>query len=155
MTSLSFDEDTLRDILRPLIERLIDEEWTRRFGRIGPAVTVVPVLDDDDDVSWSADDELPPLALTEELVPSPIPLIPSFSEAVDDAFDPSCVDDALQFAVPALQARPTPSPCCAPCTQTTPLLCALCTPTEIYTDTVEGSFGAVFSSVSWRFRDTG
>jgi hypothetical protein len=108
MTSLSFDEDTLHDILRPLIERLIDEEWARWFGQIGPAVTIVPVpvADDDDDDTFPClsadDDELPPLALTEELVPSSIPLIPSFPEVVEDAFNPSWVDDALQFAVPAL-----------------------------------------------------
>jgi hypothetical protein len=129
-----------------------------------PAVAVVSVPDDDDDAfpCLSADDdELPSLALTEELVPSSIPSIPSFLEAVEDAFDSSSVaddvDDPQQFDVPAFvsvwQARPTSS-CSALCSQTTPLLCAPCTPTE-YTDTVEGSFGAVFSSVSWRFRDTG
>ena len=95
MTSLPFDEDTLRDILRPLIERLIDEEWTRRFGRISPIVAVVPVPDDDDAFLCSADDELPSLALTEELVLSLIPSIPSLLKAVEDASDPSCVDDAL------------------------------------------------------------
>jgi hypothetical protein len=42
MTSLSFDEDSLRDILRPLIKRLINEEWTRRFGRIGPVPVAIP-----------------------------------------------------------------------------------------------------------------
>jgi len=149
MTILTSDE------IRRLVREAIDQYAPR------PAVSaVVPVPDDEPSPDSSDDDdEFPPLALTEELVPSSIPSIPSFLEAVEDAFDSSCVaDDALQFDVPAFasawQARPTPS-YCAPCTQTTPLLCAPCTPTEIYPDTVEGSFSAVFSSVSWRFRDTG
>jgi hypothetical protein len=78
MTCLFFDKETLRDILHPLIERLIDEEWARRFGRIGPAVTVVPVPDDDNDAFpclSATNDELPSLALTEELVRSPILLL--------------------------------------------------------------------------------
>ena len=145
-------EDEIRRLLKEAINQALD-----RY--LAPIPTVVPVPDDDAFSCSVDDDELPPLALTEELVPPSIPSIPSFPEAVEDAFDSSCVaDDALQFDVPAFasawQARPTPS-YCAPCTQTTPLLCAPCTPTEIYTDTVEGSFGAVFSSVSWRFRDTG
>jgi hypothetical protein len=151
MTSLSFDEDTLRDILRPLIKRLIDEEWTRRFGRIGPAV--VPVPDDEPTPDSSDnDDELPSLALTEELVPSSIPSIPSFLKAVEDAFDSSCVaDDALQSDVLAVsQARPTPSSYCAPCTC---LLCAPCAP--IHMDTVLESFvSSDFGAVLRRFRDT-
>jgi hypothetical protein len=114
-------EDEIRRLLKEAINQALD-----RY--LAPIPTVVPVPDDDAFSCSVDDDELPPLALTEELVPS--------------------------FAS-AWQARPTPS-CCAPYTQTSPsLLCAPCTPTGIYTDTVEGSFGAVFSSVSWRFRDTG
>jgi hypothetical protein len=151
MTILTSDE------IRRLVREAMDQYAPR------PAVSaVVPVPDDEPSPDSSDDDdEFPPLALTEELVPSSIPSIPSFLEAVEDAFDSSSVaddvDDPQQFDVPAFvsvwQARPTSS-CSALCSQTTPLLCAPCTPTE-YTDTVEGSFGAVFSSVSWRFRDTG
>jgi hypothetical protein len=67
---------------------------------------VVPVPDDEPTPDSSDDDdELPSLALTEELVPSLIPSIPSFPKAVENAFDSSCVaddvDDPLQFNVPA------------------------------------------------------
>jgi hypothetical protein len=67
---------------------------------------VIPVLNDKPtpDLSDNNDDnELPPLALIRELVPSLIPS--SFPKAVEDAFNSSCVDDddALQLAVPTLQ----------------------------------------------------
>jgi hypothetical protein len=122
-------EDEIRRLLKEAINQALD-----RY--LAPIPTVVPVPDDDAFSCSIDDDELPPLALTEELVPPSIPSIPFFPEAVEDAFDSFCVaDDALQFAVPASQARPSPSSCYA---SRTGLPCAPCT--LIYIDTVLGSF---------------
>jgi hypothetical protein len=134
------------------VRRLLTEAINQALDRyLGPAVVPIPDDEPTPDSSDDDDDELPPLAPAPAELTLSIPSIPSFPEAVEDAFDSSCVaDDALQHAVPAfasaLQARPTPS-CCAPCTQTT-LLCTPCAPTEIYIDIVVGSFSTVFSSIS-------
>jgi thiamine pyrophosphate-dependent acetolactate synthase large subunit-like protein len=83
MTSLTEDE----------IRRLITKAMNRAFdGHYGP--TVVPIPDDKPSSCSVDDDELSPLApVSIELVPSSIPLIPSFPKAVEDALDSSCVDD--------------------------------------------------------------
>jgi hypothetical protein len=78
MTILTYDE------IRCLVREAMDQ------------LAVVPVPDDEPspDLSDDDDDELPPLApVSMGLVPSSIPLIPSFPEAVEDALDSSCVDD--------------------------------------------------------------
>jgi hypothetical protein len=153
MTILTYDE------IRRLVREVMDQYTP--VPAVVPVPAIVPIPDEEptpgssDDDDDDDDDELPPLAPAPAELTLLIPLIPSFPKAVKDAFNPSYVaddvDDPLQLAVTALQTRLTPS-CCAPCTC---LLCAPCALTGIYTDTVVGSFSAVFSSVSWRFRDTG
>jgi len=143
--------------------RLLTEAINQALDRyLDPVVVPLPNNEPTPDSS-DDDNELPFLALMEELVPSSIPLIPSFPKAVENAFDSSCiaddVDDPLQFDVPAFasawQAWPTPS-CSALCLQATPLLYASCTLTEIHMDTVVGSFiSSNSSAVSWCFRDAG
>jgi hypothetical protein len=83
--------------------RLLTEAINQALDQyLDPAVVPVPNNEPTPNSS-NNDDELPSLALIEELVPPLIPLISSFPKAVEDAFDSSCVDnnDALQFDVPA------------------------------------------------------
>jgi hypothetical protein len=102
------------------VRRLLIEAINQALDRyLNPTVVPIPNDKPTPDSFDNDDDELPPLAPAPAELTLSIQLIPSFSKAVEDAFDFSCVnhnDDALQLAVPAvLQARPTPS-CCAPCT---------------------------------------
>jgi hypothetical protein len=73
------------------IRRLVREAMDQYV----PVPAVVPVPDDEPtpDSSDDDDDELPPLAPASVELTLSIPSIPSFPEAVEDAFDSSCVDD--------------------------------------------------------------